>query len=128
MSYEARVLAFAERFLSDRTFQLIVLPAVADLQFENRQGSLSRTASRVAVIRAVAGGLRDELARDSLSFVMLTLMPAAYYIFALVLCFDFRAIPLSTGFFGAAMLILILSIGQALICFWPGRPTPRSAD
>ena len=31
MRFESRIIAFAERFLSDRTFELIVAPALADL-------------------------------------------------------------------------------------------------
>ena len=34
MSFESRVAAFSERFLSSRSNRLIVAPALADLQFE----------------------------------------------------------------------------------------------
>ena len=42
MSFDARIMAFAERFLSDRTFQLVVAPALADLQFEHSAAPLRR--------------------------------------------------------------------------------------
>ena len=128
MSFEARVVAFGERFLSDRTFQLIVLPALADLQFEDPDASVGRTARRLGVVRAVAGALRDDVARDSLSCLTLMAVPACYYVFALILCFGVRKISFSTGFFVATTLILILSVGQVLVCFWPDRQTARAAE
>jgi hypothetical protein len=128
MSFEARVLAFGDRFLTERTFELIVVPALADLQFEDAEGSLARSARRLGVLRAVSGALRDDLARDSHTLVTLMFVPACYYVFALILCFDVLKISLSTGFFVTAAVILILSVGQALVCFWPARQTARSAD
>lgn len=128
MSFESRITAFAERFLSDRTFQLVVAPALADLQFEHCAGPLRRAENRLAVLRAVAGGLRDDLAGDCGSFVVLTLLPACYYVFLLVICFDFFSIAISTGFFVVATLILVLSFGPVMVCFWPERPTARPSD
>jgi hypothetical protein len=128
MSFDSRIIAFADRFLSDRTVQLIVVPALADLQFEDRAGTLRRAANRLAVLRAVAGGLRDDLARDLGSFVALMLLPACYNIFLLVLCFDVLSISISTGFFVAAMLMLVLSFGPVMVCFWPERRTTRPVD
>ena len=128
MSFESRIAAFADRFLSDRTFQLIVEPALADLQFESGAGRLRQAANRVAVVRAVAGGLRDELARDCGTFVGLLLLPACYYIFLLVLCFDFFSLAISTDFFVVAILILVLSFGPVVACFWPERRPARPVD
>ena len=128
MSFESRIIAFTERFLSDRTFQLIVAPALADLQFEHCAGPLRRAANRLGVLRAVAGGLRDDLARDSGSFVVLTLLPACYNIFLLVICFDVFSISISTGFFVAATLLLVLSFGPVMACFWPERQTAGRVD
>src|SRR5687768_15836251 len=119
MSFDARIIAFAERFLSDRTFQLIVAPAVADLQFERCAGPLSRAANRVAVLRAVAGGLRDDMASASEGMLVLTLLPACYYIFLMVICFDVLSISISTHFIVAALLIFALSFGPVMVCFWP---------
>ena len=128
MSFDARILAFAERFLSARTFQLIVAPAVADLQFEHCAGRFRQTANRVAVLRAVAGGLRDDLARASRGMLALTLLPACYYIFLLILCFDVLSISISTDFVVAAVLILILSFAPVMACFWPERQRARPVD
>jgi Mn2+/Fe2+ NRAMP family transporter len=128
MSFDARIIGFAERFLSDRTFQLIVAPAVADLQFEHCERPLRRTANRVAVLRAVAGGLRDDLARVSGGMLALMLLPACYYIFLLVICFDVFSISMSTDFVVVAMLILVLSFGPVMACFWPEGQSARPVD
>jgi hypothetical protein len=128
MSFDARIIAFAERFLSDRTFDLIVAPAVADLQFERGAGPLTRVTNRAAVLRAVAGGLRNDLARASDGMLLLTLVPACYYIFLMVICFDVLSISISTHFVIAAALILALSFGPVMACFWPERQRARPVD
>jgi hypothetical protein len=128
MSFESRTTAFAERFLSTRTFNLVVAPALADLQFEHSAGPRRRAQNRLAVLRAVGGGLRNDLARDCGSFVVLTLVPAGYYIFLMVILFDFFSIAISTGFFVVALLILVLSIGPVMACFWPERRTRSSVE
>jgi hypothetical protein len=128
MSFDARIIGFAERFLSARTFQLIVAPAVADLQFEHCAGRLRQTANRAAVLRAVAGGLRDDVARASGGVLALTLLPACYYIFLLIICFDVLSISISTDFVVAAVLILILSFAPVMACFWPERQSARPID
>ena len=128
MSFDARVIALAERFLSDRTFQLVVAPAVADLQFESCASPLGRTANRLAVLRAVAGGLRDDLARASSGMLLLTLLPACYHIFLLVICFDVFSISLSTDFVVVATVLLVLSFGPVMVCFWPERRVAPPID
>jgi hypothetical protein len=128
MSFDARVIALAERFLSDRTFQLVVAPAVADLQFEYCASPLRRTANRLAVIRAVTGGLRDDFARASSGLLLLTLLPACYHIFLLIICFDVFSIAISRDFVIAAVLILVLSFGPVVVCVWPERQSARPID
>lgn len=127
MTFESRILAFADRFLSDRTVQLIVEPALADLQFDKGAGTISRTASRFAVLKAVAGGVWDELTRQSAGFFALTLMPTCYYLFLMLICFDFR--PSSAGlFFAVASVVLVMSLGPVMVCFWPARRRARPVD
>lgn len=128
MSFDARVMALAERFLSDRTFRLIVEPAVADLQYEQGAGPFRQAQNRLAVLRAVTGGLGDDLARASGELLMLMLLPACYYIFLLVLCFDFLSISISIDFVAVAALILVLSFSPVIVCFWPERLGPRSIN
>jgi hypothetical protein len=74
------------------------------------------------VLRAVGGGLRDDLARASSGMLALTLLPACYYIFLLVICFDVYSLSISTYFLSVAALILVVSFGPVLACFWPERP------
>jgi hypothetical protein len=128
MSFEASVVALAERFLSTRTFELIVAPAVADLQFERSAGALRQAANRLAVLKAVAGGLRTDAARASRSLLTLTLVPACYYIFLLVLCFDLFSISIATDFIIFASLILVLSFAPVIVCVWPERPSARPVE
>jgi len=119
MSFESRVLAFAERFLSDRSVALIVAPALADLQFDREAGRLRHAANQLAVVRAVAGGLRDEAARGSGFFLVLTLMTAGYNLVLLTLFADF--ISLSEHLPGVVIAVLFLSLGPVMACFWPER-------
>ena len=121
MSFDDRDILFGARFLSERTFKLVVAPAVADLQFEEDPGRFRRTANRVAVLRAVAGGVGDDFARVSGGMLLLTLLPACYHIFLLVLFFDVFSLSISRDFVLAATLILVLSFGPAMACFWPER-------
>lgn len=126
MSFDAYVIAFAERFLSARTFELIVAPALADSQFELSTGPFRRAINRLAVLRAVGGGLRDEVVRATRGMLALTLLPACYYIFLLVICFDVFSISISTDFIVVATLILVLSFGPVIACFWPQRQRVRA--
>jgi hypothetical protein len=128
MSFDSRIMSFAERFLSNRTFELVVAPALADLEFESDAGSRRRVENQLAVVRAVAGGLRDDLARASGGFFALMLLPAGYYIFLMVLLFDFFSIEISRAFFVVAALILGLSVAPVAVCFWPERPAVRPVD
>jgi hypothetical protein len=128
MSFDARIMSLAERFLSDRSFRLIVAPAVADLQFERRPGFFGTAADRAAVLRAVAGGMGDDVARASRGMLGLTLLPACYYIFLLILCFDVFSLSLSIDFVITAALILVLSFAPVMVCFWPERERARSIE
>ncbi len=121
MSLDARILAAAERFLSDRSFRLIVEPAVADLHYERDADALRRTLNRLAVARAIAGGAREDLLRASGDLAGLILVPACYYIFLLVLCFDVLSISISADFLTVAAVILVLSFGPVMVCCWPER-------
>ena len=126
MSFEGRVIAFADRFLATRTFELIVAPAIADLHFETELGRRGRLASRCAVLRAVAGGLRVGLARDSFSLIKLTLLPACYYMAPLVMGFDY--FKTWSDVFVAFATVMALSVVPVLVCFWPARSTSRPVE
>src|SRR5688572_23135398 len=126
MSFESRIIALADRFLSTRTFELIVEPALADLEFERELGRRSRFACRCEVLRALAGGLRADLARDSISLLKLTLLPTCYYGLPLVMGFDY--FKTWTEFFAAVAVVLAMSLVPVLVCFWPARHIVRPVE
>jgi len=128
MTFESAVLEFTDRFLSDRTHRLIVAPALADLQFADRGGRLHQLANRVAVIRAIAGGLRDELAGVSGAFALLAVVPACYYLTMLVLFVNFFTTLTGPGVAAALVIVGVLSVGPAVICVWPERRAVQRAD
>lgn len=126
MSFESRIVAFADRFLSDRTFELVVAPALADMQFDEDAGRRSRAANRLAVLKAVAGGLCDDVGRESSTVLKLTLLSASYFMFPLVAGSDyFKTWP---EFLVAMMMVVGLSMVPVLVCFWPERRTARPID
>jgi hypothetical protein len=122
MSFESRVVSFSQRFLSDRAFQLIVEPALADLQFDEEAGRRSTLANRVAVLRAVAGGLGDDLSRDWYSVFKLTLLSTCYFMFPIAL--GIQAFKTWSEFFLVASMVQALALVPVVVCFWP---PPRSA-
>jgi len=125
MSFEIAVQAFADRFLSDRSFELIVAPALADLHYDGvRPGQ--RTMNRLAVIRAVAGGLCIDLGRELGSFCQLALLPTSYYLAILFLCAD--VFPTASSFLKAVSAAVLLSLALVAVCFWPSRPAARTTD
>ena len=125
MMFESKIIAFARHYLSARTFELIVEPALADLQYDQECGRRGTAANRVAVLRAVAGGLCDELRRDVVSFFTVALVPAAYYVFMMAVCLD--AFRTWSEFFVTSALILVMSFFPVAVCFWPRR-TASLAD
>ena len=128
MSFESMVTAFSERFLSDRAFELIVAPALADLQFDEDAGRRSRLANRLAVVRAVAGGFSDAVWRESGSVFKLALLSACYFMFPLAFGFEnFKGWSWS-AFFAMISLVVGLSLVPVLVCFWPARHTARPID
>ena len=126
--FEGRITAFSDRFLTDRTFELIVAPALADLQFDATTSRLGRARNYLAVVRAVVGGLHDELSRDSASFLVLALLPASYYVALLTVFWDFFMKNGGQGVPLAVALIAVLSFGPVLACFWPERRRPRPIE
>jgi len=128
VTFESGVIAFSERFLSQRTFELIVAPALADLQFDEDAGRRSRLANRCAVLRAVAGGIGDGMWRESGSVLKLTLVSVSYFLYPLAFGFDyFKSWSWSAFLIGVAV-VLGLSLVPVMACFWPQRHTVRHGD
>lgn len=114
----ARLVAMASRFLSERTFTLIVAPAVADIQFDGRVD----LAGYASVVRAIAGGIYEDLTADTsaLTFLGLALLPVGYYSFFFLLCAQNLG-PIDAWRDVAAVMgvVLVLSMGPVVACYWP---------
>ena len=126
MSFESIVIAFSGRFLSDRAFDWIVVPALADLQFDDEAGRRSRLANRAAVLRAVAGALCDDVRRESFNALKLSLLSACYFMFPLAL--GVNAFKTWSGFLIVATCVLAMSMVPVVVCFWPERRTAPPVD
>lgn len=127
--FVARITALGARFLSDRSFTLIVAPAVADFEFDRAQGR--RRPSYVSVLRAMAGAAFDDVTQDAsntLTFLGVALLPAAYYTFLFILCLPpLQGIAVTRVALVLGALILTLSTVTAIICFWP-EPLSKPAS
>ena len=130
------VTALSERWLRERTFELVVAPAIADLQFDEGATGLRRARNGAAVVSAFLWGLYDELRSDPgglLTFVMIALIPACYYMMLVIVCAPVHGYPLSYPLSEAEVKIAIglavfaLSLAPALVCVWPSRP-PRGTS
>ena len=126
MSFEALVIAICDRFVSQRAFDLIVTPALADFEFEEAAGRSSRIASRAAVLRAIAGGVGHDVRRGSGGFFKLALLSACYYMFPVAV--SVGIFKTWSDFFFAASVMLLLSMMPVVVCFWPVRYPVRHGD
>ena len=143
MSFESKVMAFSTRFLSERSYELIVAPALADLQFEQIEQGSGKTAAdtaqvglsgrRLAVLKALSGAVRMEMARHAGIVILLTLVPACYYFVLIAICADFfsdaagREGLLLTIARVAAPLLAISGM-PVMVCFWPERRVERASE
>ena len=126
MTFETWIVAFCDRFISQRTFELVVEPALADLEFERAAGRRGWITTHAAVIRAIAGGVRHDMRRDSGSFLKLTLLSACYYAFPVFV--SVRIFKTWTDFLVAASIALALSLAPVMVCFWPSRSPVRRVE
>jgi len=150
-----RLTTVSSRFLRAETFDLMVSPAIADLQFEAPTASrVRRLQSYAGVWRACCGALCQDIAltlkapfvdearraalqSDVLTFAWLTLFQVCYYAGMLTIAFskwsDLRAwlhtVLLRTSVLEALMLgavALLLPALPVLACFWPRRDDART--
>lgn len=124
-----RIESLSSRFLTERSHELIVAPAIADMQHDANSGNpVSAARARASVLAAFGGALYDELTADSgfLKIAALTLIPACYYTFLIYLCQPQAALYVQANY-GRLVLpaaIAVLSIAPVLACCWP-EPTPH---
>jgi hypothetical protein len=124
------VTALSERWLRERTFELVVAPAIADLQFDEAAAGVERARNAAAVISAFVWGVYEDLTSDPgslVTFAGLTFIPAAYYTLLIVICAPLGEYPFSTsaGRLGVGAIIVALSLGPVVACYWPDRPQRR---
>ena len=125
MRFDAVVAGVGERFLSERTFDLVLAPALADYQIERDDHSRIR-AARVAVMIALTGALRMEAAGHASGFLALALIPFSYYI--VLLAFFCTFFDMTGGVRFIAAMIPVVSLGPVLLCFWPTGRLARPVD
>lgn len=123
MKFESLVIAFSDRFLAQRTFELVVAPALADLEFEDAAGRRSRVVNRMAVIRATAGAMQEDMRSGVADFVKLFLLSYCYFIFPIAL--GIRIFKTWADFGIAAVFVLVMSLVPVMVCFWPTRHSVR---
>lgn len=126
MTFESWIVGFCDRFMSQRSFELIVEPALADWAFEQAAGRRGRIANHASVLRAIAGGVREDMRRGSSGFLKLTLLSACYYAFPVFV--SVRIFKTWTDFLIAATVVLALSLAPVMVCFWPSRQPVRRVE
>lgn len=122
-----RLVSLSGRFLSERSFTLIVAPAVADFEFDG-----GGTPGYLAIARAVAGAIYADLTSDTSAFTFagLVLLPAAYYAFLFALCAPegIRVFAGGPEALTVGGVIGALSLAPAVVCYWPERRPERDAS
>jgi hypothetical protein len=126
MSFDTFVIGCCDRFVSQRTFELVVAPALADLEFEEAEGRRGALENRLAVLRAVAGAVGHDAWRGSDGFLKLLLLSACYYVFPVVV--SVRMFNTWSEFFVAMLVVLVLSLTPVMVCFWPSRHPVRPGE
>ena len=113
------------RLLHDDTFELIVSPAIADLQFESSSLGTPPARAYLAVWIALAGGLVLDLDHDirdiideGTTFATLALVQSSYYLAMLALVFDGMSRSASLTL---ALCVIAVSTMSTTALFWPDR-------
>jgi hypothetical protein len=138
VTFAATITTLSDRFLSERAFELIVAPALADFDYDaggpagapqgEHRAATSAVARHAAVLSAFAGAIWDDAVRGNLwTFAGLVLIPACYYFFffLLGLAGGPNRVPASL-MTTLALTVLTLSLAPAIVCFWPERPAPKT--
>lgn len=120
----------ADRFVTERSFELIVSPAMADFEYDVHRGNAHPPLrSYAAVLRALAGAIVDEAIEGGTArtFLGLTAIPFCYYAFFFLLGFPagINRLPYASLTVLAAAVV-VLSVAPVLVCFWPERGERRT--
>ena len=130
MTFIQRIDSLSSRFLTERSYELIVGPAIADLQHDVNAAPAHSVRGQLSVLVAFAGALYDEIITDSglWRIAALALIPAMYYAFLIMLIMP-EAGPFLRARAGLPLLVLgaAMSFAPVFVCCWPER-TPRRPD
>ena len=130
MTFIQRIDSLSSRFLTERSYELIVGPAIADLQHDANSGPTHSVRGQLSVLVAFAGAVYDEITTDSglWRIAALALIPAMYYAFLIILILP-EAGPFLRARAGLPLLIVgaAMSFAPVFVCCWPER-TPRRPD
>jgi len=126
------------------TFEMILSPAIADLQFETTARSAARPGDYCAVFRALCGALWFDMSSDLLALkgdanmiALLTLLQTSYYTFMLVLLSGLgtgtlAAIEIDNDLVARALSyvagVSVACLLTSSVCFWPPRRTYRQIE
>ena len=128
MTFIQRIDSLSSRFLTERSYELIVGPAIADLQHDVNAASAHSVRGQLSVLVAFAGALYDEIVTDSglWRIAALALIPAMYYAFLIILILP-EAGPFLRARAGLPLLVVgaAMSLAPVLVCCWPERTPPR---
>jgi len=124
-TFDAAIGGVGARLLSERTFDLVLAPALADYQIE-RNDREHHWAGRCAVLIALSGALRIEAGQHAVSFIALALLPFCYDLVLLMLFSDF--FDMTGGVRFIAAMIVVVSMLPVLVVFWPTGRLARSID
>ena len=133
MTFIQRIDSLSSRFLTERSYELIVGPAIADLQHDGGSAPTHSVRGQLSVLVAFAGAVYDEVTTGSSLFMIaaLALIPAMYYAFLIILILP-EAGPFLRARAGLPLLVVgaAMSFAPVLVCCWPERTTrrPDAAD
>ncbi len=129
MTFVAAITAISERFLTDRSYQLIVEPALADFEFDAHASGMVKFAPHVAVISALFGAFRDDALNSGAigTFASLVLIPICYYSFFFLLGLPKGTIVPSGTLTLLGIAVIMLSLAPAIVCYWPERESRNTS-
>ncbi len=131
MTFVAAITSLSTRFLTQRSFELIVAPALADFDLDVSTASRSETRARLAVLMALLGAIWEDAVRggDLARFAGLVLIPVCYYAFFFLLGLPGGVSRLSSAMVTSLVIAIVaLSFAPAIVCFWPERQPPGDPE
>jgi hypothetical protein len=130
MTFIAWIEDLSSRFLTERSHELIVAPAIADLQHDAASDTAPASVRGcTSVFVAFVGAAYEDLTADSsvLRIAGLALIPACYYTFLIYLCVPDAVdyVTVRAGRLAIPFGVTVLSLAPVLACCWPERTTRR---